>query len=211
MKNETLELHTTIIRNCGFISCYQVDGREVNKIRIFDKTGIRFETSSGWFERKEYPNRIPAFMLPERPVRKLKENLTVSYPYYISDKDAPSYEKNRVILYLPAEMVSFKDTGEIVLFDMEERISYANSCEITIHAQCSEYVKDENSLDGFKYITGEFKDITIQEHTRVTREELKQLGKDIEELEASFKQLGIIVNSYEIGRILKNFTVTKRH
>lgn len=210
MKNETLELNTTIIKNAGFISCYLIDGREVNRMRIFDKSGILFETSAGWFERKEYPNRIQAFMLPKCPVRKLKENLTVSYPYYLSDKDAPSYEKSRVILYIPAEMVSFKNTGEIVLFDFEDRTSYSNSCEITLHAQCQEYVKDENSLDGFKYIEDEFKTITIQQHTRITREELKQLGKDIAHLEGQFKQLGIKVNQYEVEQILKNFTVTKK-
>lgn len=178
--------------NC--LRTYVCDNKKIENIKIFNTSGVVYETGQGWFEYQEEKKPFSSsrdvthIELPGLK-RKIKEDFSVKHPYRIKDT-----------IYIPASMVAFKPLGEKMVLE-ELMIALFRFC-FSITLKCRLYSYDfEKDLD-----YDELKERTIAVTSRhYTKTELTPLGT----LVASIKEKTGI-GGWEIEKILEHYDIVEK-
>ena len=199
--------NSTTLTTTSCFNPYFLSGRQIDRIFFFKDNKII--CSVGWFGSN---NNYPTMVIPAEIKRKNTVDFSSNKPFFVTIKDG--YDKGKLNLYLPADIVNLKDNGESVYFDNDNETQYKQDYSIEIECSKSELrLKDGHTHDDYKpyeYITAPIEKRTIEfnNYTRnvkkdkyIQDKELKEIIKDI---------ANVYISLSELQDILKYFNVTRK-
>ncbi len=173
---------------------YVCDNKKIENIKIFNTSGVVYESGQGWLERKSsmdsnYSSRdVIQLELPGLK-RKVKENFAIKHPYRIKD-----------VIYIPASLVKFKSLGEHLVLETETDKHYHKYYSVTLKCRLHSYdFEKDTDYD-------ELLQRTVMVSTRYyTKTEKTPLGT----LVASIKEK-TGVGSWDIEQILEHYNIVEK-
>jgi hypothetical protein len=191
--------NTKLTTSAGF-NPYLLNCKTIDKI-IFFKEGETI-TSVNWFGSN---NNYPEMIINDEIKRKNNIDLNSKKPFFINIKQG--WDKGRIILYIPANLVKLTDKGEGIRYENENETQYQQN--YTIEVECSKWeieINDNGKLEYSKSVVEnrviEFSECTI----RVKKDKLindEQLKDEIKEL------CNLDIYMGDLQKILKHYTITK--
>jgi hypothetical protein len=169
------------------------NGKRVEKIHFFADGKIL--ASVQWFTGGNGSNnRYPELTLPTELKEKRKEDLTLPFCFLFQN-----------CVYIPANLVNFRENGEELDFECDEYIRYKTTFSIEIEAV--QFVFE--MIDGKGgYKKTESKRVTITEPHK-HRQEDKPKFVEATKISDEFKNLGFQISRYDIFKLMKHYNFSK--
>ena len=173
-------------RPCNFL------GKEIDKIVIYSKGEILYETRSGWLEDNKSRSDIESFEITI-PKRANKINLNREDNFYMTGKREWKHDEGYV-LYLNADLEA------ITLTEGEWELDWENEYE-----ERFQYIKEIKFKNSLKIFDGEETNVIKVWTDFVTNK--KSLAKELEKLKEKFETLGLKFDEYDWKKIILKYEV----
>lgn len=186
-----------------------VNNKVINNILIYNDGEILFD-----FNRAEitpYPNRFTWDKLSELTIEEVKLakklNLNRKDNFIIINRTHNYFKETRYDLYINSKDIAVKNKREEIYMEVDESTAFIPVAELYFTHGA---VKQEISKEGKHSIQYDINTPFTAKEGQISRRELTDLGKEIEQLEKRFTELNIKIPSYEIKYLVKNFKVIER-
>ena len=170
------------------------NGKKVEKIKFFKDGEII--ASVNWFSGNNGSNnRYPEINLPTELKEKRKEDLSLKFCFLFNS-----------CIYIPADLVNFRDNGEKFDFECDYMTQYKSTFSIDIEA--SEWIAEIKEEGGVKWVKDAMKPLTITEaykHRQKEKLGFIKAGEIAEEM----KKEGINISRYDIFKMMKIYNFKK--
>ena len=180
----------TVKSRVDYFRPYGIDQFEVSNIKIYNSSGIKYETNSGWFEdlKNKFRKDIKEIQISQ-PVKRNKENLTRNENFYIKTHKGyyvDEWDKKKITLYIHESEASLK----------------------LLEKQVLEYKTDKKDVRSDIYelnVNGQKFNVTMNTTYTTT-----SFGHQIDAQMKEFKDLQIKITEYELTNIMKHYKLVKR-
>lgn len=170
------------------------NGKKVESIKFFKDGEII--ASVNWFRGNNGSNnRFPEINLPTELKEKRKEDLTLKFCFLFNS-----------CIYIPADLVNFRDNGEKFDFECDYMTQYKSTFSIDIEA--SEFIAEIKEEGGVKWTKDIIKPLTITEaykHRQVDKPAFVEAGN----IADIVKKEGADVSRYDILKMMKIYNFSK--
>lgn len=186
---------TMLITTYSCVRSYAVDNKQIENIKIFDETGVVFETKRGWFEHKHGEDRrgtrdVRSIEFPDIK-RRVKENFKHKEPYRLKNT-----------LYIPAALVEFKPLGEKLALETETEKHYHQHYSLKL--TCTLFAYDFEADTDY----GDLKERSLEiTSSRFTRTEKTDFGAQVLEAQNMLNAKDVNISKYDLEKILAHFTI----
>lgn len=170
------------------------NGKQVESIKFFKDGEII--ASVNWFRGlRGSNNSYPEINLPTELKEKRKEDLSLKFCFLFNS-----------CIYIPADLVNFRDNGEKFDFECDYMTQYKSTFSIDIEAV--EWIAEIKEEGGVKWTKDAMKPLTITEaykHRQVDKPAFIEAGNIAEIV----KKEGADVSRYDILKMLKIYNFSK--
>lgn len=170
------------------------NGKKVEKIKFFKDGEII--ASVEWFRGSRGSNNsYPEINLPTELKEKRKEDLTLKFCFLFNS-----------CIYIPADLVNFRDNGEKFDFECDYMTQYKSTFSIDIEAV--EWLAELDEMGKLAYRKDAMKPLTITEaykHRQVEKPAFIEAGNIAEIV----KKEGADVSRYDILKMMKVYNFSK--
>jgi len=202
--------YSDLIQSESYFNPYFFNGKQVNHLVFYDSIngtelipnwdGIR------WFGGGSN-NDYPLMRLPFEFKKKNIIDLTSKQAFYTSYKSKYSYDKGKIVLYIPIQLLdSFQDLGENLKFETETDKQYRHDYSFKVLAKKTEFAYNKET-ETATYPVSDLKEFTIQFSGHYITK-LKPLGKKIETITEKIKTVCPELSKYTIERMLTVCNIT---
>lgn len=170
------------------------NGKKVESIKFFKDGEII--ASINWFRGNNGSNnRYPEINLPTELKEKRKEDLTLKFCFLFN-----------ACIYIPADLVNFRDNGEKFDFECDYMTQYESTFSIDIEAVG--YTMELNEMGNVVYTKNKMQLLTITEgykHRQVDKPAFIEAGN----IADIVKKEGADVSRYDILKMMKIYNFSK--
>lgn len=170
------------------------NGKQVESIKFFKDGEII--ASVQWFRGNNGSNnRFPEINLPTELKEKRKEDLTLKFCFLFNS-----------CIYIPADLVNFRDNGEKFDFETDCATQYKSTFSIDIEAV--EWLAELDEIGKLAYRKDAMKPLTITEaykHRQVDKPVFIEATKIAEEMEKDH----VKISRYDILKMMQKYNFSK--
>lgn len=186
-----------------FVFYDYLTGKEVvnNEGSIYE-----FYENIRWFNNSGSNNEFPILIFDFSIIKKKDHNLTRNYAYYVNYKSKYSFDKNKIVVFIPVQILTnYKTEKDVFQFETETEKKYFDMFFFDVKAVKREY--RINDLKEIQYYNGELKTHTLKFHGYYKNVKT-DLGKKIDLIKEVLDKNNININSSDIENIMKHFEIT---
>jgi hypothetical protein len=185
-------METVIEKSIACYNPFYFGNKEINRILFFKDGNVLGETR--WF----YSNNETPKVIFDFPIqKKLKVDLQTKQAFYVKAPQERYERETKYNLYIHADLVNFKQLGEVVAYDTYTHTSYIK--QYSVDLLCTWRDQTEPSL----------RTITFTAPT-VSRSVDKPFQSEINSVKAMLEAKGVKIPSYELHQLLIHFNVTPK-
>lgn len=199
----------TVSKDSNFWRYYVVAGKEVGSIKIYNASGVIYETIQGWFELKSYEDIVSIEL--EKEVKLAKKINFNRKDNFIIKSDCESYCIKYDLYLHESEFESIKHFQKIVI-DNADYIQRANYAELTFKHDFTynKYNYNKETKNGF-YTEEKARTLTQLNGYYLPRE-LKPHGQEKEKIRKKLQEILHIdhICDYYLDDFMKQFKEVKK-
>lgn len=194
----------TVSRGSNFLRPYVAAGREIRSIKIYNESGVIYETNQGWFELKSYEDVIAIEL--ENEVKRAKKINFKRKDNFIVKSESDLYIIKYDLYLHESEFESIRHFQKIVI-DNADYIQRANYAELTFKHNFIYEKHNYNRETKKGYYTEEKARTLTQLNGYYLPRELKPHGQEKEKIRKKLQEIlhiNYIYDSY-IDEFMKQF------
>lgn len=195
------QTYSDLVKTESYYNPMFLNGRQIEHLVFYD-ADKGTEILNGWDGLRWFGsnNNYPLIRFPFEFKKANKVDLTRKDAYYTTFQHTYSYDKGKIVLYIPIHLVdSFTDLGEVLQFETDTEKNFRHSYSFKVMAQSDEYYLDE--FEELKSRTTELKECTIEFSGRY-RMELKPFGEKVKTITERIKTVYPEISVYDVEKIM---------
>lgn len=198
----------TVSRASDYFRYYLVAGREIGSIKIYNESGVIYETISGWFEYNNLED-VTSIELSKEVKRANKINFNRKDNFIIKNESNQFFIKYDLYLH-ESEFESINHFQKVVI-DNADYIQRANFAELTFKHEFTYQKYNYNRETKQGYYTDEKARTLTQLNGYYLPRELKDHGKQKERIKEKLQNILHInyVSDYDMDQFMKEFKEVK--
>lgn len=198
----------TVSRASNYFRYYVVEGREIGSIKIYNESGVIYETNCGWFEYGTIED-VTSIELSKEVKRANKINFNRKDNFIVKNESNSYFIKYDLYLH-ESEFESIKHFQKVVI-DCSDYIQRANFTELTFKHEFTYQKYNYNKETKKGYYTSEKAKTLTQLNGYYLPRELKPRGSQKKRIEEKLKNILHLdyINDYYLDDFMEAFKEVK--